>query len=206
MSKIKVILSDFDGVMVNRFTESSVNDFCAKYGKTDFTPSDFNKISADAVMGLDVGKKNKEEYFRELIHGLHLKMTVKKMLEYFAEADMRNMRRNEQFVEWLENVGKRGIVVGVASNVSKDLFERLNNGGFYDIFRERFFSYKIGATKSEEKFWRYVLDDLAVKPEAIIFIDDNQNNVDAARAAGIRGFLYTNFSQLTKDVSYLINF
>jgi HAD superfamily hydrolase (TIGR01509 family) len=202
MGEIKVILSDFDGVVANKFTEMSARDFCSKYG---VIPNEFKNVSAGAVKGLDEGLKNNDEYLNDLIVGLKLKISPDEMQSFFAEADRRNIRRDPSVWGWLKEIKKRGIVVGLATNVSKDLAGRLSAGVFYYMFEKRYFSHAIGASKTDNRFWRYVLNDLAVDPESVAFIDDNETNVDVARAAGIRGFLYKDFSQTKKDIAGLIS-
>jgi haloacid dehalogenase superfamily, subfamily IA, variant 3 with third motif having DD or ED len=102
----------------------------------------------------------------------------------------------------LEKKGSTGIVIGLATNVSKDLAGRLDSGGFYKMFSKRFFSYKIGVSKQDERFWRYVLDDLKFEPQEILFIDDNKANIATASTAGLRCFLYKNFDQLDEDAPF----
>jgi FMN phosphatase YigB (HAD superfamily) len=200
MFGIKAILLDFDGVMVNRFTELSVKDFCSAFGALGVKPDDFKKVSSVAATGLDVGSKSEIEYFNELIHGLKLNMTADKLRNFFIEADRRNIRLDERFCAWLEKKGSTGIVIGLATNVSKELAGRLDNGGFYKMFSKRFFSYKIGAPKQDERFWRHVMDDLKFEPHEIIFIDDNKNNIEAAAAAGLQCFLYKGFDQMIGEM------
>jgi len=200
MFGIKAILSDFDGVMVNRFTALSVKDFCSAFAASGVKVDDFNKISSTSANGLDVGSKSEIEYFGNLVDGLKLNIAADELQNFFIDADRRNIRPDEQYCAWLEKKGSTDIVIGLATNVSKELAGRLDNGGFYKIFSKRFFSYKIGVSKQDERFWRYVIDDLKFEPHEIMFIDDNKNNIEAASAAGLQCFLYQGFDQLVSKI------
>lgn len=199
MNEIKTILFDFDGVMVNRFTELSVKDFCSAYGiKRD----DFRRVSVKASGGLDTGQKKEIDYFSELIEKLSLKASPTKLQKFFSDADMRNIKKNERLYEWISHRAKEGsTILGLATNVSRGLAERLNQAGLYDIFLKRYFSYKVGATKTDKRFWKYVIDDLGVMSDHIVFIDDNKDNVAVAASVGIKGMVYSGFDRFLQQIS-----
>ena len=48
----------------------------------------------------------------------------------------------------------------------------------------------LGFTKPDPRFFRAVLDVLPYPPDHLLFIDDRQENVAAARDAGIRAILF----------------
>ena len=54
--------------------------------------------------------------------------------------------------------------------------------------------------KPEPAIYRYVLDKLGTAPEETLFLDDRQVNVDAARALGIKGLVFTNVDRLRADL------
>lgn len=56
----------------------------------------------------------------------------------------------------------------------------------YDFFDRCYFSYKIGLTKPDEKIFQYVLDDARIKPEESLFIDDGKKNIETAAKMGFQ--------------------
>ena len=56
-------------------------------------------------------------------------------------------------------------------------------------FERIFASHQIGLRKPERSAFAYVCRTLALSPDAILFFDDSAMNVEAARAAGLRGVL-----------------
>ena len=54
------------------------------------------------------------------------------------------------------------------------------------LFEHNYVSYQIGLMKPDREIFDYVIADLGCAPSSILFIDDNQMNVDGARAAGLR--------------------
>jgi HAD superfamily hydrolase (TIGR01509 family) len=57
--------------------------------------------------------------------------------------------------------------------------------GIYELFDGLYFSHEIGLIKPDRNIFDHVIRDLGCPAEQILFLDDNQINVDAARAAGL---------------------
>lgn len=56
--------------------------------------------------------------------------------------------------------------------------------GLSRLVDRQFVSYRLGVAKPDPEIFARVAEDLAVRPAAIFFADDNPKNVAAARAAG----------------------
>jgi glucose-1-phosphatase len=56
------------------------------------------------------------------------------------------------------------------------------------LFTHAYSSHEIGLVKPDHAAFAYVIADLGVHPEEIVFLDDAASNVAAARAMGIRGY------------------
>jgi putative hydrolase of the HAD superfamily len=57
---------------------------------------------------------------------------------------------------------------------------------FETIFSETFLSYKMGLWKPDYKIYDAAISKIGCKPEEILFLDDNQDNIDAATDLGIQ--------------------
>jgi len=55
-----------------------------------------------------------------------------------------------------------------------------------DLFPTRFLSHELDLIKPDREIYEHVVEALALPAESILFLDDNQPNVEAARAAGLR--------------------
>ena len=53
-------------------------------------------------------------------------------------------------------------------------------------FAHRFVSHHMGAVKPDAEAFAHVADALSMPPDRVLLLDDNQLNVDGARAAGLR--------------------
>jgi glucose-1-phosphatase len=63
--------------------------------------------------------------------------------------------------------------------------------GHYAIFDAVFASNKIGLSKPDPEFYRYVLKNEGVNPENTFFVDDEEANVLSAKSLGINATLFT---------------
>lgn len=63
---------------------------------------------------------------------------------------------------------------------------------FSDLFDKTYFSHEIGMRKPDKEIYNYVLEDLKLKPEEVLFIDDTQKNIEAANELGWHTNLWQN--------------
>ncbi|MCY3639059.1 MAG: HAD-IA family hydrolase, partial [Chloroflexi bacterium] len=62
--------------------------------------------------------------------------------------------------------------------------------GYADIFDGEFYSCRLGAMKPEVGYFHAILKSLPYQPKQLLFIDDRDRNVAAARSVGIHGVEY----------------
>lgn len=67
-----------------------------------------------------------------------------------------------------------------------------------------FTSYDLGLLKPDPLIYKVVLQKLGAKPQEVIFIDDKQKNVEAAKSLGILGIVF-NRNTLKEDILKLIS-
>jgi FMN phosphatase YigB (HAD superfamily) len=60
----------------------------------------------------------------------------------------------------------------------------------FEKFSDGVFSYRAGMLKPEPEIFELAIRQFNVRPAATVYIDDLAPNVEAARAAGLRAFLY----------------
>ncbi|KAJ6038265.1 hypothetical protein N7499_004200 [Penicillium canescens] len=87
----------------------------------------------------------------------------------------------------------------IMSNISQELFTHLrtrDDGMDWNLFKESFVSGEAGLRKPDAAFYTLVLQRIGLPAENIFFVDDKANNVDAARALGIQGAVYTIMEKL----------
>ena len=64
-------------------------------------------------------------------------------------------------------------------------------------------SYELGVCKPDPEFFRRGLAKLGVEAEECLFIDDLEDNVEAARSLGITGIRFESAEQLERELKGL---
>jgi len=91
--------------------------------------------------------------------------------------------------------GARELIASIDSNRQIACFSNTNEihadrhtteFGLSELFETRFFSHEMGVLKPDREAFDYVIEALGYSPERILFLDDNQINVDGARVAGLQ--------------------
>jgi putative hydrolase of the HAD superfamily len=71
------------------------------------------------------------------------------------------------------------------------------------LFDRQFLSYELGLAKPDREIFERVVDDLDVSAEEILFLDDNQINVDGARSVGMRAELTRGLASARRAIEAL---
>lgn len=62
--------------------------------------------------------------------------------------------------------------------------------GYSELFDQEFYSCRMGVSKPSVEYFRTILTELGVEPSRVLFIDDHQVNVAAARETGIQAVAF----------------
>jgi putative hydrolase of the HAD superfamily len=72
-----------------------------------------------------------------------------------------------------------------------------------DHFDGLFFSHEVGVRKPLAGIYKHALRRMECRPAECVFIDDLPRNIEAARACGWHGIVYTNFEELRSSLAAL---
>jgi putative hydrolase of the HAD superfamily len=88
--------------------------------------------------------------------------------------------------------------LGLLSNIPPELAAHYEarHDSWLSGFEVRGFSCRIGHAKPEPGAYEWCLRALGTAPADVLFVDDREDNVAAARAAGLRGLLFTGAADL----------
>ena len=92
-----------------------------------------------------------------------------------------------EVVNRISQLRQRGLITGLLTNNVAEAWpmvtEALDVEKLFDVVVNSAF---VGMRKPEERIYTHLLEELAMEPENVLFLDDNRLNVDAARARGIQ--------------------
>jgi putative hydrolase of the HAD superfamily len=93
-------------------------------------------------------------------------------------------------------VAERGVKLALLSNAPAELADSFDKLPWLATFKPRLFSGHLGIIKPEPAIYTVALDALHAEPQDVTFIDDRQENIEAARRAGLQAKLFTHPDQI----------
>ncbi len=89
--------------------------------------------------------------------------------------------------EKVARLKENGFRIYILSNYSRELFEKhTRNASFLKLLDGGIVSCQVHITKPDKRIYQTLLERYGLKAEECIFFDDREENVEAARAQGIR--------------------
>jgi epoxide hydrolase-like predicted phosphatase len=112
---------------------------------------------------------------------------------------------NVELIAWFRELRPR-YRTGIISNSFVGAREREQERyGFADLTDTVVYSHEVGVSKPDPRIYRLASERLAVAPERMIFLDDVEENVDGARALGIRAVQFTDTRQAIDEIESLLS-
>lgn len=185
---IKAIIFDCYGVLANDLWKEFVATL----------PQEKQKSASDLNRALDRGFIDQDEFLNEIIS---LTDTKPKRIE-----EVRNPKNNKNYflLEYIKNL-KPKFKIGLLSNVSTDWVKTdFLNKEELKLFDDILLSYELGITKPDNRIFQEAAKRLAVNLDECIFIDDGEQNVQAARELGMKALLYKDNIQCQNEIDSIL--
>lgn len=107
-------------------------------------------------------------------------------------------------VDVLDELRARPVGLYALSNFSGELFRQVRHHfAFVDWFDGLVISGDEGVIKPDERIFRLLIDRYDLEPATTVFIDDRNENVDAATVAGLVGVHFTSAEALRRQLRTL---
>ncbi|MGH1490403.1 MAG: HAD family hydrolase [Acidimicrobiales bacterium] len=176
---IEAVLFDMGGVLIELGPLDELLGFEPGSGE-DFWP---RWLRSSAVRALETGKCEVDHFAVELVRELELSLTPADVVERFTAFPRGLYPGAVAMVDSLSDT----VVTGLLSNTNQLHWEhQQDNEIVRAMFDHEYVSYRLGLLKPDREIFDHVVADLAVPAEQVLFIDDNQINVDGAIAAGLQ--------------------
>lgn len=145
-------------------------------------------LSTPIWYSYDRGEITREECYEQSAQQFSL--PAAEIAEAFSQA-RQSLQPDHTIVSFLRELRKDpAIKIYAMSNIGKEDFDELGEKMDWTLFDRVFTSAAAGTRKPELEFYRKVLDQIGLAGEKAVFIDDKEENIQAARELGIRGFVF----------------
>lgn len=202
MKEIKTIIFDYGNVICKPQELSDVDNIADCVG-----------ISRDIVhkyywhfrLDFDRHALNAEQYWRQ-IGRLAGKELSTAQIEEATLRDARSWSRpNRQTVEWIKHLQRHNMRTAILSNMPlalKQIIER--ECDWLPDFDVKVYSCDVLSNKPDFKIYQHCLQQLQVEPQDVLFLDDRQENIEAARALGMHAEVFTTLEAALASISTAI--
>lgn len=112
-------------------------------------------------------------------------------------------RVDEEMVSLVTGLSEAGVRLGMLSNIPfeiADMFEA-DHARVLELFPVLGFSCRIGHAKPEPEAFGWCLEGLGVEPGRVLFVDDTERNVVAARELGLGGHHFSSIEGLRRELA-----
>ena len=151
---------------------------------------------------LDLGQDPEDVFGRMLSDGEEVQDEIRLTLEHVGDC----ISKTDYAIPWIRELKERGFQVLYLSNYS----EYIMNAGpealdFLPYMDGGVFSCHVGMIKPDPAIYRKICDTYDLNPEECVFIDDNEDNIDAARKFGLDAIHFENYEQAKEELEKKLN-
>lgn len=200
-NKIKVVIWDMGGVLLRSEGRKARLGLSEKYN----VPLDelyalvFNSETAQRAT---VGEIDESEVWNDV--GKRLNITGNE-LKHFQDQFWADDRLDEDLVQFIRSlkVDYKTALLSNAWSGARNVLTVLRP--CIDAFHFSIFSCEVGLAKPDPAIYHKMLAMVGVEPQEAIFVDDVQENIDAANKVGIHGIRFIDSLQARRDVTVLLS-
>ena len=174
-------------------------------------PAETQAIFAKTVFG--------SRWWGELDHGIyeeaeilaHFREDNKEHLDEFDLVWDNRGRLVEPYayaVAWIEQLKASGLKVYLLSNYPRDVFTLHTECGcfpFLDRVDGRVVSGFVKMVKPNADIYEYLLSEYGLAAGECVFVDDREENVETARALGMKGIVFQGYEQARSELDGMVS-
>ena len=196
----KAIIFDMGGVLIKTVDRSFRTALASQFGMT-YEQLESLVYASDSANQAMVGEISENEHFINVLNKLGVpEFGIRNFQEAFWGGDDID---NElvSLISILKQQFKLGLLSNAMDSTRFWLTEKYNLLRFFDV---SIFSGEVKMAKPGFEIYQLILDQLEVKAQESIFIDDFIENIEAANHLGITTIHYQTTSQTIKRINELI--
>jgi putative hydrolase of the HAD superfamily len=194
---IKAVLFDFGGVLSESGKAGAIRNIFAK--SYNVSPESL-RSDKSGLMALK-GQMSDDEFISDMNRRHTSGRPVSK--EVF-EATVDHFAPSGPVYDLAKSLREQSIRTGILSNTLSVAAESLRSKGMYEGFDPVLLSCETNMAKPELEYYQLAIDRLGVKPEEIIFVDDQSICLEPAKVLGMKTVLAENPEQIVRGVNKLI--
>jgi putative hydrolase of the HAD superfamily len=197
--KIRAVLFDYGMVLSQPAQPAAHAELLAISG---IDHDKFEELYWKYRMDYDRATLDKVSYWETIARDAGTKFTPEQ-IDALNAADIRMWTGlDDAMVRWVQQLQRSGWKTGILSNICSTLVEwMLQNFLWLKGFTHCCWSCELKLVKPEREIFVRTVTALGVKPEEVLFLDDREENVEGAKAAGLHAIQFTTLEALTPKLA-----
>jgi glucose-1-phosphatase len=180
---IEVVLFDLGGVII-QFQKAGY--FAQMLGEVDDASAMNKWVECPALQAYEKGEIDRDQFAHGIVKHFDVDSHPNDFLASFLKWPQDIFPGSQEMMTDI----RADIRFGCLSNTSEFHWDNQKSSAtLKDMFELRFLSFEMGQLKPDPAIYHEVAQSLNCAPEAIVFFDDNSNNVESAKAVGFNAFL-----------------
>lgn len=168
---------------------------------TGLGDEDFERLYWADRRAYDEGKLTGLQFWEKLCADAGLKLSAE-TIEELNRWDARMWTTHDPaMVRWAARLRERGLKTAVLSNMGDSVHASLMQAfAWLKDFDALVWSYELGFAKPDPRIYAEALRRLGTPAQEMLFLDDKAANVEAARAVGMQGLVFSTVEKLRADL------
>jgi putative hydrolase of the HAD superfamily len=209
MAGMEAVISDFGGVL----TTPLVDSFSAFHESSGISLEHLGQAiaavalehGANPLYELETGRLTEQEFLGALAAHLTEQLERPVELDGFGERYFATLKPNQAVIDYMRELRGRGYKLAICTNNVREWEARwramLPVDEIFDVVVDSAF---VGARKPEPRIYELTLERLGVSADAALFIDDVQDNCQAAQALGLAAVWFQTTEQAIAEAEAIL--
>jgi putative hydrolase of the HAD superfamily len=205
MSRIEAVITDFGGVLtsplLDSFTTFQDSSGISLEALGRAMAAVAARDGANPLFELETGRITEAQFLGSLARELTSQLGRQVELHSFGERYFAHLHPNEQMIDYMRSLREQGLRLAICTNNVREWEGRwramLPIDEIFDVVVDSAF---VGTRKPEPRIYEITLDRIDAAPDQAVFIDDVEDNVEAARALGIRSVWFRSSDQAITEI------
>ena len=199
---LRAVFFDLGGVIVRTEYQAPRQQLAEKFGM-DYEDIDkivFTGGNHSSHARATLGEITEEEHWHNVMRVLKRSASeYERIRDEFFAGDVIDLN----ILSFLRSI-KPKYKVGLISNAWSGLRAYIEREKFADAFDHMIISAEVGVAKPDPKIYQLALDQLQVKANEAVFVDDVLENIDACEKLGMRGIQFKDPDSAIKQLKALL--
>jgi len=196
---IQAVIFDLGGVLLRTEDRSTRHKLAERFGISYAELEELVFFSTTGKLA-SVGRVSSQQHWQTVAEELGISSQE---IENFQKEYFEGDRLDMEMIDFIRSLRKE-YRTALLTNAWDNLRSWLEELGVSDAFDHLIISAELGLAKPDPRLYNLALEQIGVKAEQAILVDDFIENVEGARSVGMQAILFKNPSQARKELAALL--